>query len=316
MSLPPVTILLATYAGEAYLPAQLESLARQRDVDWRLLWRDDGSPDGSVGSVEAFTAAQPPGRVVRIVQPAERLGAARGFLALLAAAPADADMLHAFCDQDDVWLPDKLLRAAAALAAMPAGAPALYCARQRLVGPGLEPFGLSPPLRRPPGFRNALVQNIAAGCTVVLNAAARRVVLSAPPPPAGSMHDWWCYLTVSGAGGRVLFDPEPAVLYRQHGANTIGASASAAVRAWRALGDGLDTLLARLLAHCDALEAWSGLSAEAREALRRLAPLRQGGAGPLARLRAVRAAGLYRQGWPEDLALRAWVVMRAPAARR
>jgi hypothetical protein len=316
VSLPPVTILLATYAGEAYLPAQLESLARQRGVDWRLLWRDDGSQDGSVAAVEAFAAAQPPGRVARIGQSAERLGAARGFLALLAAVPDDADTLYAFCDQDDVWLPDKLSRAAAALAAVPAGEPALYCARQRLVGPGLEPLGLSPPLRRPPGFRNALVQNVAAGCTVVLNAAARRGVLSAPPPPAGTMHDWWCYLTVSGAGGRVLFDPEPAVLYRQHGANTIGASSSAAVRAWRALRDGMDTLLVRLRAHCDALEAWDGLSADSRETVRRLVPLRQGGAGPAARLRAVHDAGLYRQRWLEDLALRAWVLARAPPARR
>jgi glycosyltransferase involved in cell wall biosynthesis len=307
---PSVTVLLATYAGERYLPAQLESLAQQRGVDWRLLWRDDGSLDGSVAAVEAFAATQPPGRVVRIARPAERLGAARGFLALLAAAPEDAAMLYAFCDQDDVWLPDKLSRAAAALAAVPADVPALACARQRLVGPGLEPLGLSPPLCRPPGFRNALVQNIATGCTVVLNAAARRVVLSAPPPPLGSMHDWWCYLTVSGAGGRVLFDPEPAVLYRQHGANTIGASASATVRAWRALRDGMDMLLACLRAHCDALEAWDGLSAEARETLRRLAPLRGDDAGPLARLRALRAAGLYRQGWLEDLAMWGWILAR------
>ena len=182
----PCAILLATYQGERYLAAQLESLAGQRHGAWQLLWRDDGSTDRTVALLNDFAAARPPGAVRHVETPAERLGAMGSFMALLAAAPDDAPA--AFCDQDDVWLPDKLERALAALAAVPPGRPALYCARQRIVAEDLLELGLSPALRRPPGFRNALVQNIATGCTLVLNPAARRLVLSVPPP-AGSMHD-------------------------------------------------------------------------------------------------------------------------------
>ena len=34
-------------------------------------------------------------------------------------------------------------------------------------------------------------------------------------------HDWWLYLVVA-AFGVVHFDPEPTVLYRQHGGNVLG----------------------------------------------------------------------------------------------
>jgi len=304
---PRVAILLATYAGERFLAPQLDSLAAQEGVANTLLWRDDGSPDGTAAAVEAFAARQPPGRVRRVTEPAGRLGAARSFLALLAAAPDDA-ACFAFCDQDDVWRPGKLARAAAALAETAPGVPALYCGRQELVGPELEPIGPSPGIVRPPGFGNALVQNIATGCTVVLNAAARRLVLDAPPLPEGSMHDWWCYLLVTAAGGRVIWDAEPQLLYRQHGANAVGATASLPIRAWRALRRGPDAFLGLLGAHMAALEQGARLSAEARAMLAALRPLH--GPGPFRRLAALRRAGLYRQGTVEDLLLRLWVALR------
>lgn len=45
---PSVAILLSTYNGAAYLPALLDSLDAQTLTDWVLLWRDDGSSDGTV----------------------------------------------------------------------------------------------------------------------------------------------------------------------------------------------------------------------------------------------------------------------------
>jgi len=301
-----VTVLLATYAGERYLTAQLDSIAAQQDVDWQLLWRDDGSQDGTVAKLERFAAMQCADGVRRIEEPAGRLGAARSFLTLLAAAP-DATPFLAFCDQDDVWLPEKLTRATAMLAKVPSDTPALYCARQSLVGPELEPRGLSPALRRPPGFGNALVQNIATGCKVVLNAAARRIVLDAPAPPPGTMHDWWCYLLVTAAGGRVLWDAEPTILYRQHGTNAVGATAAAPVRALRALWRGPSAFLGLLSGHLEALGNAACLTPDARRMLALLQGLRE--PGPLRRLGILRKAGLYRQGRIEDLLLRIWVAL-------
>jgi hypothetical protein len=299
-------ILLATYNGEAFLPAQLDSLLGQEDATWRLLWRDDGSTDATVAQMVAFTQRAGPGRVRRLEEPSGRLGVFGTFMALLAAVPVDADYV-AFCDQDDVWLPGKLARARKVLAKLPSTRPALYCARQQLVNAALQPIGLSPLPVRPPGFGNALVQNIATGCTVVMNAAARRAVLAAPPLPAGMAHDWWRYLVVTGVGGEVAFDPEPQILYRQHGGNAIGAPVSALFRARAALRRGPGAFLRQTATHLDVLAGCLMLNPAAREAVEILCGLR--GAGPLRRLALLRRAGVYRQGRLEDALLHLWVAL-------
>lgn len=302
--MPPLHVLLATYNGARYLPEQLDSLVSQREAAWSLLWRDDGSTDGTPALLEAF--ARRTGRAAEAVTPPGRAGAMGSFMRLLAAAPEGGH--YAFCDQDDVWLPGKLARAQAALAEMPEARPALYCSRQQLVDAALRPTGLSPLPRRPLGFRNALVQNVVTGCTLVLNDAARRLVLAAPPPPPGTMHDWWCYLLVSGAGGAMRFDPEPGLLYRQHGANAVGTQPSLLRRGLAAFTRGPERFLAVFSGHLERLRpAAPLLTAEARETLALVAPLLT--LPRRERLRRLRRAGLYRQGAAEDAVLRLWLLM-------
>jgi glycosyltransferase involved in cell wall biosynthesis len=299
-------ILLSVLDGAEYLPVQLESLERQTESGWMLLWRDDGSQDGSVRILEEFAARRAAGQVRRLGGPGPRLGVAASFLTLLCAAPADAGFF-AFCDQDDVWLPDKLARAIGALAAAPPEQPALYCARQILVDRDLRRIGLSPAVRRDPGLANALVQNIATGCTTVLNATARRHVLAVAPPPR-TLHDWWSYLVVTAAGGKVVFDDQPALLYRQHGANAVGANASELARGLRALRRGPIPFLGAMAANIEALSAFPELTAEARRTLEALGTLRTGDL--LARLRTLHRTGLRRQSPCEDWLLRLWFALR------
>jgi hypothetical protein len=294
-------ILLSVHNGATFLREQLDSLAAQSDPGWILLWRDDGSSDGSAEVVERFAAEAGAGRVRHLPEPTGRLGVAGSFLALLRAAPEDAARV-AFCDQDDVWLPDKLARAAAALAAVPPGTPGLYCARQVLVDWRLRRIGLSPDAPRGAVLGNALVQNIATGCTVVLNRAARTQVL-AVPPPAGTLHDWWAYLVVAATGGQVIFDAAPAVLYRQHGGNAVGGREGRLARALAALLRGPETFLGAVAANAAALTTHPALTPEARRLLDALGGLRA--AGPLARLGALSRSGLGRQGRADSLLLKA-----------
>lgn len=225
---PEVTILMALCNGARFLREQLDSIAAQEGVGWRLLAADDGSIDATRAILAAF-AADHPGRGIALIE-GRRRGPAANFLHLIRAADPDSPFT-AFADQDDVWLPGKLARAVAALADVPAGLPALHCGRTVICDARLRPLGLSPPVRLPPSFRNALVQNIAGGNTMVLNRAALRLAQAAAGE-AGAvvMHDWWLYQLVSGAGGLVLHDPRPMVLYRQHGGNVIGSNASLAAR--------------------------------------------------------------------------------------
>ncbi len=164
------------------------------------------------------------GRTLAKPQTRGRLGPANSFLELLKSVPDGFDA-YAFCDQDDVWLPDKLSRAAARLADAP-DQPALYCSAVLCVDSHLRPLGPKR-VNADTRFEHVLFENIAYGNTIVMNPAARAVITSTLPKAGMIMHDWWCALIVA-ALGQVLFDPDPGVLYRQHGANVVGASANRA----------------------------------------------------------------------------------------
>lgn len=213
-ALPRVAVLLATYNGASYLQAQLDSLRAQRDVAVRLHVRDDGSTDATCAILQQHAQTWPE---LADAAPQPNLGAARSFMALLQTAPDDAEY-YAFCDQDDVWLPDKLARATAALAHDQG--PALYCSNLECVTQELAVIGV-PAAYRNMRFQHILFENIATGCTVVLNARARALIIGDPPQNGLVMHDWWCALVIA-ALGRIHYDPEPGVRYRQHGSNTIG----------------------------------------------------------------------------------------------
>ena len=187
-------------------------------------------------------------------------------------------------------------------------APALYFARQQLVDAGLRPIGLPPPLRRPPGFPAALTQNLATGCTLMLNRAAAELV-AASTAPAAANHDWWCYLVVAGAGGRLLSDATPTVLYhRQHAGNVVGAPASLLSRGLAALRRGPDGFMNILRQNVFALADQPHLLAPAAAA-QAMAIARALRGGPLDRWRALRLPGLRRQTWQETLVFRLWFLL-------
>jgi len=222
-----VAILLSTYNGATYLPALLDGFLAQTHRDWVLLWRDDGSRDETPSLMRNWGAAHPD-RFAEVAEPSGNQGVTGSFMTLLRAGQAAGFTAAAFADQDDVWLPDKLEWGLSALAAVPQTQPALYCARQVLVDGALRRIGLSAPLAGPAAFPSSLTQNIATGNTVILNRAAMALV-APTAPPRECWHDWWCYLMVTAAGGRVLRDDRGVILYRQHDANVVGAPTSAAV---------------------------------------------------------------------------------------
>lgn len=301
----PVAILLSTWNGADFLPEQLASFLRLTGPEWRLYWRDDGSEDRSVDIVRAFATGPAHGLVFERNDNRGRVGITDSFLTLLRAAPPDATV--AFADQDDVWLPEKLARGVAALAPIPSGTPALYCARQSLVNAALTPIRLSAKISEAPGFPQALTQNIATGCTVMLNPDAVRLIAASREPP-GTLHDWWAYLVVTAAGGRVLIDDEPTVLYRQHAGNAVGVPLSPWRRALAALRRGPKVFMRTFREHAEALDAQREiLTPAAQDALDRISAGLHDGVTP--RLRALRQPGLRRQSFAETMLFRLWFML-------
>ena len=129
---------------------------------------------------------------------------------------------YAFCDQDDVWMKDKLITAVNCLDKMNEDAPLLYCSNLNVVDENLrfcrichtEKYDLS-------NKYLGLVELFAVGCTEVFNQRAIDMALHHWSVNC-LMHDSWLFMTCNFFG-EVYYDEASYINYRQHGGNVIGA---------------------------------------------------------------------------------------------
>ena len=190
--------------------------AGQTRTNWVLLVSDDGSIDETREILRHFAETY---RQSTIIRNGSRKRVRANFLSLAIDPTIDVEYF-VFNDQDDISYEDKLRRALTWLATVPADVPDLYCGRTELMSIDRRSYGFSPLFARPPAFRNALVQSLGGGDTMVFNRATKKVL-----ELAGTfdvvLHDWWLYQVVSAADGRVHYDPQPMLKYRQHPDNLI-----------------------------------------------------------------------------------------------
>jgi len=222
IAIPKVAVLLCTHNGERFLTEQLDSI-RNQDYQNISIWvSDDASQDRTSEILKSYQHQFDD--VSFSLRSGPNKGFATNFLSLLCDEEIQADYF-AFSDQDDIWEPSKLSHAIQELKKISADIPALYCSRTQLIDKDGKKIGYSPIFKRPPSFANALVQNIGGGNTMVMNKAAREILMAAGEVSVVS-HDWWAYMLITGAGGIVIYNPEPTIRYRQHGANLVGSNTS------------------------------------------------------------------------------------------
>ena len=220
---PLVAILMGTMNGARFLPEQLDSLELQTHQNWVLIASDDGSTDNTLGILKAYQARWPVGKL--IIKEGPKQGFCVNFLSM-ACDPDIRAEYYAFCDQDDVWLPAKLDVAVQKIAQdQEENIPYVYCGRTSYVNEKLKKIGCSPLFAFPRTFRNALIQSIAGGNTMVFNQSAKNALEKVGVVQHPS-HDWWVYQLVTGAGGIVFYDQTPQVLYRQHKDALVGRNNS------------------------------------------------------------------------------------------
>lgn len=105
VSSPSVAILMGTFNGEKYLAEQLDFLEAQTVTNWRLYVSDDGSTDATLDIIHRYQSKWGTDKIQYRLGPQK--GFAQNFLSLACDTSIKADY-YAFCDQDDVWLPEKL----------------------------------------------------------------------------------------------------------------------------------------------------------------------------------------------------------------
>ena len=293
-----VAILMCTHNGARFLSEQLLSIASQTYEHWTMVVSDDGSSDKTVEILEEFAKSYPNERVELRRGPCQ--GFAKNFLSLGCDRKIQSQYF-AFSDQDDIWLREKLEIGVSMLSVYGHGIPALYCGSTVYIGSDNRVCGASPIFVFPPSFRNALVQNLAGGNTMVFNAAAKRLLEKAGDQDIVA-HDWWLYLLVAGAGGVVEYDKVARVNYRQHPGAVIGGNATltSSVRRVFAIMTGrykgwVSKNIAALL------KSSPILSREASDILKLVVQMRSSKFRD--RLRLFNVVGLYRQTWRGTLSL-------------
>jgi glycosyltransferase involved in cell wall biosynthesis len=206
-----VDVLLATFNGERYLEEQLHSLDQQKDVNVHVWANDDGSDDATLAILIKWQKLG----LIKDITKTQRIGSTRAFLKLLS-EHSNSEYV-AFCDQDDIWEPIKLITQ---LGKLTDESPMLVASQRLYINSTGTITGKSRALRTPPCFENAIVENIAPGNTILMNNKAIKLINSFPNP-AIAHYDSWIYLLIT-AFGKVEFLDLRLVMYRIHDSNLVG----------------------------------------------------------------------------------------------
>lgn len=192
-----VVVLMSTYNGEKYIQEQLESILTQTYHNIKIYVRDDGSSDQTLEILKKYENENK-----IILLKGTNKGFIGSFLTLLKECE-EADY-YAWCDQDDIWLPEKVARAVAKLEEENREMPTLYFSDYDYYDQNMnfQKHGLNH--KRGPSFANSLMDCITLGFNSVFNHKARTMILENIPKHSCG-HDWWTYM-VCAAFGNVLYD--------------------------------------------------------------------------------------------------------------
>ena len=229
---PSVAVCLAAFNGLQYLQPQVDSILGQTDVDITLYVSVDRSTDGTEDWFCGLQSRE--ARIVLLPFGETFGGAARNFFRLLREVDFSSFEYVAFADQDDIWQPGKLKRAA-----------------DCLLEQGVDGYssdivafwetGRSRYIKKsyPQQRWDYLFESAGPGCTFVLTrplATRIQMVLQLNTKQSldVGLHDWFTYAFARANGYRWVIDEYASLMYRQHGENQVGVNSGFAAVVWRA----------------------------------------------------------------------------------
>lgn len=210
MSEKKVKVLLSAYNGDRYICDQIDSILAQSYQNIEIIVRDDGSADQTVRKLRRYEKEHK----IHLIQ-GENIGFINSFLRLIEES-GEADYF-AFCDQDDIWLPDKIQMAVDVLNIQDHSVPLLYFSNYDFYSSDMKFLDHGRMLSIGPSFQNALVDCMPLGISSVFNKRTCDSIRDHMPKSCCG-HDWWTYLLCAGTG-KVIFENKVTVKYRRHEKN-------------------------------------------------------------------------------------------------
>ena len=210
-----IVVLMSTYNGEKYLKEQIESIINQ-SVKVKLIIRDDGSKDATKRILKEYED-----RSNIEWYEGENVGFVKSFLLLLKNAPKAH--YYAFSDQDDYWETNKIEKAIFRI--KNENKPCLYCSNAILVDKNLREIGKYNEYysNECKTLEDVIRGSFSAGCTMVFNRALANCINKYDVEFKDiRFHDRWvCF--VASIFGKIIYDNDAYIKYRQHEVNVIGS---------------------------------------------------------------------------------------------
>lgn len=202
-----ISVCLATCNGAPYIKNQLISVLSQLSLHDEVIVADDRSTDSTIEIVRSLSDCRVK---ISLNLSNERLGVVKNFERALSSASGDYVFL---CDQDDIWLPNKVDKCMLALNEC-----LLVVSDCKVVDKDLNVlypsfFKLRQSGR---GVVKNLYKNSYLGCCMAFRKGLLNMAL--PIPATAPMHDMWLGL-IANSTGKVTFLPEQLLLYRRHATN-------------------------------------------------------------------------------------------------
>jgi glycosyltransferase involved in cell wall biosynthesis len=220
-----ISVAMATYNGARYVGEQLASIAEQTRRPDELIISDDNSTDATRDIIQHFAATSP--FKVRLLLNEERLGSTGNFGRAVRECSGD---VIALCDQDDVWLPEKLALIESAFEDESLG---LVFSNAEVVDEQLRPIGYSlweaigfdgqsqRLVRSGSAYDFMLARGLVTGATAAFRSEFKPLILPFPGDLPGCIHDRWAALVIAAVSGIDFIDRQ-LILYRQHGGQQMG----------------------------------------------------------------------------------------------
>lgn len=212
---PKIAILLSSFNGEKYIKEQLDSIINQKgSFNLNIIVRDDGSSDGTIKILEEYK-----NKGLLDWYSGKNEGPAQSFMDLI--LNCDPYDYYAFADQDDVWLPNKIERGINIL--KNDDVPRLYFSNATIVDQNLNVIRQSVYEKQPKiDLYTVSIAGGALGCTMMFNDAVVKKIKEHRRPETLVMHDSYILELTAAVRGKITYDANQTMLYRQHLSNTVG----------------------------------------------------------------------------------------------
>jgi rhamnosyltransferase len=234
---PKVSVLVSTYNGEKYIGDQLDSLIGQTYKNIHIYIRDDGSKDETYPILQKYVELYPD---LISCNKGSNFGVIESFNHLMKSTSSE---LYATCDQDDIWLPDKIMKQVKIYKDrlmeneepfMCFSDPVLHIdgSETELRLSDVQAMNIKPLLT---DYRNLVAMNAVPGCTMLFCDYAKKLYLGSIAS-GFIMHDHLIAVLVAKSG-KLIFSEDKQIIYRQHENNVVGSKGFSIAYFFQRLGN-------------------------------------------------------------------------------